>query len=315
MERENCTPVTEFILLGFSDYPELQIFLFLVFLMIYIVTLVGNLGIILLIRLESRLHAPMYFFLSHLSFVDLCYSSSVTPRLLMGIIYEAKEISFFACAAQMYLFVTFVVAESFLLAAMAYDRYVAICNPLLYLGIMSRKLCVQLVAGSYMWGVVCAFVHTHSAFRIAFCGPNAIHHFFCDISPVIALSCSDTQINKILIFIFATFVETSTITIILMSYIFIIICVSGIRTNKGKYKAFSTCASHFTAFTIFHATLLIIYCQPTQRLSGDMDRVASVFYTVVIPMLNPLIYSLRNSEVKDALKRLVGRKFVSRSTS
>lgn len=315
MESGNYTPVTEFILLGFSDHPELKIFLFLVFLVIYMVTLVGNLGIVLLIILELRLHTPMYFFLSHLSLVDLCYSSSITPKMLMGIIYEAKEISFSSCAAQMYLFVTFVVAESFLLAAMAYDRYVAVCNPLLYLVVMSRKLCVQLVAGSYMWGVVCAFIHTHSAFRLIFCGPNAINHFFCDISPVLALSCSDTRINKMLLFIFATFVETSTITIILMSYISIVICISRIQTHKRKCKAFSTCASHFTALTIFHVTVLIIYCQATERLSGNVDRVASVFYTMVIPMLNPLIYSLRNKEVKGAMKRLLDRIFVSQSTS
>ncbi|XP_061468720.1 olfactory receptor 5L1-like [Rhineura floridana] len=301
MERGNYSSVSEFILLGFTDHPELQIILFVAFLMIYVVTLMGNLGIILLIRLESRLHTPMYFFLSHLSFIDICYSSSITPKLLTDIISEAKGISFSACAAQMYVFVTLVVAESFLLAAMAYDRYVAICNPLLYTVTMSRNLCKQLVAGCYMLGTICALVHTCSAFRLVFCASNAIHHFYCDISPVLALSCSDTHINKMLLFIFATFVETSTIITILLSYIFIIISVSRIRSNKGKYKAFSTCASHFTAITIFHATILLIYCQPNASHSLDTDRIASVFYTIVIPMLNPLIYSLRNKEVKDSL--------------
>ncbi|XP_044276700.1 olfactory receptor 5D18-like [Varanus komodoensis] len=308
MERGNQTSVTEFILLGFSDYPDLQIILFLLFLLIYTITFLANLGIILLIRIDSQLHSPMYFFLSHLSLIDICYSSSITPRLLTNIISEAKGISFLACAAQMYLFIAFVVAESFLLAVMAYDRYVAICNPLLYTVVMSRKLCFLLVAGSYMWGVACALVHTHSAFRAIFCGPNAINHFFCDILPVLALSCSDTQISKMLLFVFATFVETSTITVILTSYLLIIICISKIHSNKGKYRAFSTCASHFTAITIFHTTILFMYCQPNASPSEDAGRVASVFYTIVIPMLNPLIYSLRNKEVKGALKRLVGRK-------
>ncbi|XP_066488730.1 olfactory receptor 5D18-like [Tiliqua scincoides] len=306
MERGNYSLVTEFVLLGFTDYPELQNILFVVFLIIYAITLVGNLGIILLIRVNAQLHTPMYFFLSQLSFVDICYSSSITPKLLTDILSEVKVISFSACAAQMYLFVMFVVAESFLLAVMAYDRYVAICNPLLYTVVMSRKLCVQLILGCYLWGILCALVHTCSAFRLFFCGANLVKHFFCDISPVLSLSCSDTHINKLLLFIFATFVETSTLIIILMSYTFIIASVLRIRSNEGKYKTFSTCTSHFTAIIVFHATILFKYCQPNASHSQNTDIIASVFYTMVIPMLNPLIYSLRNREVNVALKRLVG---------
>ncbi|XP_042301646.1 olfactory receptor 5D18-like [Sceloporus undulatus] len=308
MEKGNYTPVTEFILLGFSDHPKLQTILFVVFLVIYVTTLLGNLGIILLIRLESRLHTPMYFFLSHLSFVDICYTSSITPKLLSNIISEAREISFLACAAQMYLFVAFVVAEIFLLAVMAYDRYVAISNPLLYTVVMSKMRCINMIAGCYTWGHFCALVHTNFAFRHDFCGPNTIQHFFCDISPVLDLSCSDTYISKMLLFVLATFVETSTMIIIIISYIFIIVCVSRIQTSEAKYKAISTCTSHFTAFTIFHTTILFIYCQPAASHSGDTHRIASVFYTMVIPMLNPLIYSLRNKEVKSALKRYVNNK-------
>ncbi|KAM6465772.1 olfactory receptor 5L1-like [Liasis olivaceus] len=315
MEKGNYTLVTQFILLGFSDHPEsLQVILFLMFLMIYLVTLVGNLGIILLIKVESRLHTPMYFFLSHLSLIDICYSSSITPKLLIGTASAVKGISLFACALQMYLFIMFVVAESFLLAAMAYDRYVAICNPLLYTVIMSRNVCIFLVLSSYLWGIICALIHTISAFRLPFCG-NTIHHFFCDVAPVLTLSCSDIQLNKMLLFIFATLVESSTIIIILMSYILIITCVSRIHSSKGKYKAFSTCASHFTAISVFHVTILLIYCQPNASRGRDSNRIASVFYTVVIPMLNPLIYSLRNKEVKGAFQRLVGRKVFSPSTS
>ncbi|XP_048339662.1 olfactory receptor 5D18-like isoform X2 [Sphaerodactylus townsendi] len=307
MKEKNHTSVTMFILLGFTENPELHIILFLVFLLIYLVTLIGNIGIIILIRVESHLHCPMYFFLSHLSFVDICYSSSITPRFLIDSVSTMKEISLAECAVQMYLFVMFVVTESFILAVMAYDRYVAICNPLLYTAVMSRKLCIQLVAGSYIGGIVCALVHTCSAFRLDFCGPNAINHFFCDISPVLDLSCSDNHTNKVLLFIFATFVETSTIIIILMSYLFIITSVLKIQSNKGKYKAFSTCASHFTAISIFHATILFMYCQPNGTHSLDTDKIASIFYTMVIPMLNPIIYSLRNKEVKGAFRRLVDK--------
>ncbi|XP_063145132.1 olfactory receptor 5L1-like [Candoia aspera] len=315
MEKGNDTLVTQFILLGFSDYPEsLQVILFLMFLVIYIMTLVGNFGIILLIKVDSRLHTPMYFFLSHLSLIDICYSSSITPKLLIGTASVVNGISFFSCAVQMYLFIMLVVAESFLLAAMAYDRYVAICNPLLYTVIVSRNVCIFLVLSSYLWGIICALIHTISAFRLPFCG-NSIHHFFCDVVPVLTLSCSDIQLNKMLLFIFATFVESSTIIIILMSYILIITCVSRIHSSKGRYKAFSTCASHFTAISVFHVTILLIYCRLNASRGRDSNRIASVFYTVVIPMLNPLIYSLRNKEVKGAFQRLVGRKVFSPSTS
>ncbi|KAK9410335.1 olfactory receptor [Crotalus adamanteus] len=311
MEKENYTLVTQFFLLGFSDHPEdLQVILFLIFLVIYIMTVVGNLGIILLIKVESHLHTPMYFFLSHLSFIDICYSSSITPKLLMGTASAIKSISLFACAVQMYLFIMFVVTESFLLTAMAYDRYVAICNPLLYTVIMSRNVCIFLVLSSYLWGIICALVHTISAFRLTFCG-NVINHFFCDVVPVLILSCSDTQLNKTLLFIFATFVESSTIIIILMSYILIIVCVSRIHSSKGKYKAFSTCASHFTAISVFHVTILLIYCQPNVSHGKNSNRITSVFYTMVIPMLNPLIYSLRNKEVKGAFQKLVRKKHFS----
>ncbi|XP_058053120.1 olfactory receptor 5D18-like [Ahaetulla prasina] len=313
MEKRNYTLVTQFILLGFSDYPEdLQAILFLIFLVIYIKTVVGNLGIFLLIKVDSRLHTPIYFFLSHLSLINICYSSSITPKVLMDTASAVKSICFFACAVQMYLFIMFVVAESFVLAAMAYDRYVAICNPLLYTVIMSRNVCIFLVLSSYLWGIICALVHTISAFRLPFCG-NIINHFFCDVVPVLTLSCSDTQLNKMLLFIFATFVESSTITIILTSYILIIVCVSKINSSKGKCKAFSTCASHFTAISVFHVTILLIYCQPNAIHGRYSNRITSVFYTMVIPMLNPLIYSLRNKEVKGAFQRLVKRKVFSPS--
>uniref|UniRef100_A0A8C4PBB7 G-protein coupled receptors family 1 profile domain-containing protein n=1 Tax=Dromaius novaehollandiae TaxID=8790 RepID=A0A8C4PBB7_DRONO len=276
--------MTEFILLGLTDHPTLQVPLFVVFLVVYIATLMGNLGMIFLVRAEARLHTPMYFFLSHLSLVDICYSSSIVPKMLVNFWSETKAISFSRCAAQMSLFLSFVVTESFLLAVMAYDHYVAICNPLLYRLVMSRKLCICLVAGSYVCGIICSLIHTYSAFQLSF---------------LLALACSDTHVSEVLLVTFATFVETSMIIIILISYTVVILAVLRIRSKEGKYKAFSTCASHLMVISLFHGTILFMYCRPSHPYSMDTDKIASVFYTVVIPMLNPLIYSLRNTEVKD----------------
>ncbi|XP_062432144.1 olfactory receptor 5AR1-like [Rhea pennata] len=303
MDRQNHTIVTEFILLGLTDHPTLQVPLFIIFLVVYIATLMGNIGMILLVISDAHLHTPMYFFLSHLSLVDICYSSSIVPKMLANFLSETKVISLSSCAVQMSLFLNFVVTESFLLAVMAYDRYVAICNPLLYMLIMSRKLCICLVAASYLCGIVCSLIHTYSAFQLSFCGPDTINHFFCDVSPVLALACSDTYINEVLLVTFATFVEASTIIIILTSYTVVILAVLRIRSKEGKYKALSTCASHLMVITLFHGTVLFMYCQPNHPYSMDTDKITSVFYTVVIPMLNPLIYSLRNTEVRDSLGR------------
>ncbi|KAM6158027.1 olfactory receptor 5D18 [Rhynchocyon petersi] len=297
-----------FTLLGFSDYPELQVPLFLVFLAIYSVTVVGNLGMIIIIKTNSRLHTPMYFFLSHLSFVDFCYSSSVVPKMLVNLIVEDRTISFSGCAVQFFFFCTFVVTESLLLAVMAYDRFVAICNPLLYTVAMSQRLCAMLVTGSYAWGVACSLLLTCSALKLCFHGFNTINHFFCEFSSLLSLSCSDTYINQLLLFIFATFNEVSTLFIILTSYVFIVVTILKMRSASGQRKAFSTCASHLTAITIFHGTILFLYCVPNSKNSRHTVKVASVFYTVVIPMLNPLIYSLRNKDVKSTVRKIMDTK-------
>ncbi|KAM6158036.1 olfactory receptor 5D18-like [Rhynchocyon petersi] len=297
-----------FTLLGFSDYPELQVPLFLVFLAIYSVTVVGNLGMIVIIKMNSRLHTPMYFFLSHLSFVDFCYSSSIVPRMLVNLIVEDRTISFSGCAVQFFFFCTFVVTESLLLAVMAYDRFVAICNPLLYTVAMSQRLCAMLVTGSYAWGVACSLTFTCSALRLSFHDFNTIDHFFCEFSSLLSLSCSDTYVNQLLLFIFATFNVVSTLLIILTSYVFIVVTILKMRSASGRRKAFSTCASHLTAITIFHGTILFLYCVPNSKNSRHTVKVASVFYTVVIPMLNPLIYSLRNKDVKNTISKMLGTK-------
>ncbi|XP_007954860.1 olfactory receptor 5D18 [Orycteropus afer afer] len=308
--ERNKSGVT-FTLLGFSDYPELQVPLFLVFLATYSVTVVGNLGMIVIIKINPTLHIPMYFFLSHLSFVDFCYSSIVAPNMLMNLVVEDRTISFLGCVVQFFFFCTFVVTESFLLAVMAYDRFVAICNPLLYTVAMSQRLCAMLVVGSYAWGVACSLILTCSTLKLSFCGFNTIHHFFCEFSSLLSLSCSDTYLNQLLLFIFATFNEVTTLLIILTSYVFIVVTILKMHSASGRRKAFSTCASHLTAIAIFHGTILFLYCVPNSKNSRHTIKVASVFYTVVIPMLNPLIYSLRNKDVKNTVSKILGPKVIS----
>ncbi|EAW73684.1 olfactory receptor family 5 subfamily L member 1 [Homo sapiens] len=311
MGKENCTTVAEFILLGLSDVPELRVCLFLLFLLIYGVTLLANLGMIALIQVSSRLHTPMYFFLSHLSSVDFCYSSIIVPKMLANIFNKDKAISFLGCMVQFYLFCTCVVTEVFLLAVMAYDRFVAICNPLLYTVTMSWKVRVELASCCYFCGTVCSLIHLCLALRIPFYRSNVINHFFCDLPPVLSLACSDITVNETLLFLVATLNESVTIMIILTSYLLILTTILKMGSAEGRHKAFSTCASHLTAITVFHGTVLSIYCRPSSGNSGDADKVATVFYTVVIPMLNSVIYSLRNKDVKEALRKVMGSKIHS----
>ncbi|XP_004717912.1 olfactory receptor 1038 [Echinops telfairi] len=307
MAAANITYVTEFILKGITDRPELQAPCFVIFLIIYLVTVLGNIGLIILIRIDTRLHTPMYYFLSHLAFVDLCYSSAITPKMMVNFVVERNTIPFHACAAQLGCFLTFMITECFLLASMAYDRYVAICSPLHYSVLMSKRVCIQLVAVPYIYSFLVALFHTIITFRLIYCGPNVINHFYCDDLPLLALSCSDTHVKEILIFAFAGFDMICSSSIVLISYIFIIAAILRIRSNQGRRKVMSTCGSHMMAVTIFYGTLIFMYLQPKSNHSLDTDKMASVFYTVVIPMLNPLIYSLRNKEVKEASKKALGK--------
>ncbi|OXB69837.1 UNVERIFIED_CONTAM: hypothetical protein H355_004911 [Colinus virginianus] len=308
MAKGNHTLITEFVLLGFSEKRGTQAVLFVTFLLIYVITLLGNAGMITLIRLDSRLHTPMYFFLSSLSFLDICYSSSITPRVLSDLPASRKVISHSACLAQFYFYAVFATTECYLLAAMAYDRYVAICSPLLYVFSMSSRVCALLVAGSYLLGVVNATIHTGFALRLSFCGPNVINHFYCDGPPLYAISCTDPTTNEIVMFLVVGFNMLVTSVTILTSYTYILLAVLRMRTAAGKHKAFSTCASHLAAVTLFYVSAASMYSRPSSRHSKDLDKVASVFYTMVTPMLNPLIYSLRNKEVKDALAKVMERK-------
>ncbi|XP_076700677.2 olfactory receptor 5AK2-like [Callospermophilus lateralis] len=308
MTQGNSTEVTEFYLLGFGAQHEFQIIFFIVFLMIYVTSMVGNTGMILLIRTDARLQTPMYFFLQHLVLVDICYTTAITPKMLQNFIAENKSISFSGCLIQLLVYATFATSDCYLLAAMAVDRYVAICKPLHYSIIMSQTVCIQMVAGSYLMGSVNASVHTGFTFSLSFCKFN-INHFFCDIPPIITLSCSNNDMNFMLILIFVGFNLTFTVLVIIFSYIYILTTILKMSSAAGRKKTFSTCASHLTAVTIFYGTLAYMYLQPHSENAQENMKVASVFYGIVIPMLNPLIYSLRNKEVKEALKVVAKKLF------
>ncbi|XP_054827170.1 olfactory receptor 1052-like [Eublepharis macularius] len=304
MAVKNYTMVTEFILLGLTDQLDLQVPLFVLFLVIYVLTLAGNMGMIILIRISPQLHTPMYFFLSNLSVVDLCYSSIFAPRLLMNLA-QYKTISYAGCITQHCLFVVFVTTEGFLLAAMAYDRYVAICNPLLYTAVMTKSVCIHLVSGSYLGGLLNSLTQTSGLLTLSFCVPSIINHFFCDTPAMLQVACSDTHINELLLVIFSGVIALSTLLIIIISYLCILTTIIKIRSSESRYKAFSTCASHLTAVTLFYGPVSLSHLQPSSMYSQEQEKVSAVFYTLVVPMLNPLIYSLRNKEVKDALKKAI----------
>ncbi|XP_032751815.1 olfactory receptor 502-like [Rattus rattus] len=308
VENGNHTAVTEFILLGLTDDPVLRVILFTIILCIYLVTVSGNLSTILLIRVSSQLHHPMYFFLSHLASADIGYSSSVTPNMLLNFLVEKNTISYLGCGIQLGSGAFFGGVECFVLAAMAYDRFVAICNPLLYPTKMSTQVCVQLLVVAYISGFLNASSFSLSFFSFFFCGPNKINHFFCDFTPLVELSCSDDSVSIILATITVGIIILITVIVIAVSYIYILITILKMHSTEGCQKAFSTCTSHLTAVTLFYGTITFIYVTPKSNYSTDQNKVLSVFYMVVIPMLNPLIYSLRSNEIKGALKRQLGRK-------
>nr|XP_008541528.1 PREDICTED: olfactory receptor-like protein OLF2 [Equus przewalskii] len=308
MDGENCSSLNEFLLLGISDNPGMKVTLFTTFLIVYLTILVANLGMIILIRIDSQLHTPMYFFLSHLSFSDLCYSTAIGPRMLVGFIAKNKSISFYGCALQWLIFCTFVDSECLLLVVMAFDRYKAISNPLLYTVNMSSRVCSLLMVVVYMTGIMDALINTILTFRLCFCGSNEINHFFCDIPPLLLLSCSDTQVNELVIFTIFGLIELVTLSGLFVSYCYIILAVIKIHSAEGRFKAFSTCTSHISVVAIFQGALLFTYFRPSSSYSLDQDKMTSLFYSLVCPMLNPLIYSLRNKDVKDALKKLKNKK-------
>ncbi|XP_066216569.1 olfactory receptor 5AS1-like [Saccopteryx leptura] len=313
MLGSNYTMPTEFLLVGFTDYLPLRITLFLVFLIVYALTVVGNMCLITLVNVNSSLQTPMYYFLSNLSFLDISYSTAITPKMLVNFLSSRKSISLSGCAVQMFFFGCFADAECLILAAMAYDRYAAICNPLLYATLMSRRICIGFIALAYFSGSVTSVVHVYLTFKLPFCGSNIVNHFFCDIPPLLALSCADTHINELLLFALCGFIQISTFVVIFISYFCILITVLSIKSSGGRSKTFSTCASHLVAVTLFYGTLLFMYLRPTTSYSLNTDKVVAVFYTVVFPMFNPIIYSFRNKDVKSALKSVFKRNWIFKS--
>ncbi|XP_040464462.1 olfactory receptor 5AS1-like [Falco naumanni] len=311
MPEENRTALTEFVLLGFTDRLEVEIPLFGLFLLIYAITLVGNVGLVMLVQLNASLHTPMYYFLSNLSFLDLSCSSAIAPKMLVNLLAQQKTVSLVGCATQMFLFAAFTDAECLILAVMAYDRYMAICHPLLYTVAMSRRVCTSMVAGAYLSGGLTSLVHTSFTFTLSFCGSNVINHFFCDIPPLLEISCSNTHLNEVLLFTLCGFIQTSSFLTIAISYACILSTILRIHVAASRHKAFYTCASHLMSIGLFYGSLLFTYLRPSSSYTLDTDKVVSAFYTVVFPMLNPLIYSLRNKEVKDALRRTAERRVFS----
>ncbi|XP_075403758.1 olfactory receptor 8H1-like [Tenrec ecaudatus] len=305
MGRRNNTNVPDFILEGLTDSEEVRLVLFHLFLLIYMVTVLGNAGMILIICLDLQLHTPMYFFLSHLSFIDLSYSSVITPKTLENLIASTKHISFGGCLTQMYFFVFLGVSECLLLSSMAYDRYVAICKPLQYPVIMSPSLCYSLIITTYLIGFSESLVNVLFMNTLHFCDSNVVHHFFCDTTPILALSCTDTQDTETMIFILCGSTLVASLITVSASYASILSTILKINSTSGKQRAFSTCASHLLGVTIFYGTMVFTYLKPRSSYSLGKEQVASVFYTIVIPMLNPLIYSLRNREVKNAVIRFL----------
>uniref|UniRef100_A0A4W2CJX4 G-protein coupled receptors family 1 profile domain-containing protein n=1 Tax=Bos indicus x Bos taurus TaxID=30522 RepID=A0A4W2CJX4_BOBOX len=304
MGRRNITQVSDFILMGLTDSKEIRPPLFGLFLIIYVISVVGNLGMVILTKVDPRLQTPMYFFLRHLALTDLGYSTAVGPKMLVNFVVDQNKISYYLCATQMGFFIMFITNELFLLATMSYDRYVAICNPLLYTVIMSQRVCKVLVAIPYVYSTFMSLLITIKLFNSFFCGYNVISHFYCDCLPLISLVCSNTQEIELIILIFTGVNVILSLPIILMSYLLILVAILRMNSAEGRHKAFSTCGSHLTVVTVFFAALIFMYAQPESRHSFDTDKMASIFYTLVIPMLNPLIYSLRNKDVKYALQNM-----------
>ncbi|XP_004585590.2 olfactory receptor 8K5-like [Ochotona princeps] len=304
MGQHNVTVLTEFVLTGVTRKPELQLLVFWVLLMIYTFTVLGNLGMIILTKLDAHLHTPMYFFIRHLAFIDLGDSTVIYPKMLINFIMNNNTISFNGCATQMAFFITFIISELFILSAMAYDRYVAICNPLLYNVVMSPRLCHLLVGVPYLYSIFQALMITIKIFTLSFCGSNVISHFYCDDVPVLLLLCSNAREIELLIILLSAFNLISSLLVVLLSYTLILLAICRMRSAEGRRKAFSTCGSHLTVVVVFYGTLLFMYVQPKSTHSFETDKMASVFYTLVIPMLNPLIYSLRNKEVENAFHRI-----------
>ncbi|KAM6172254.1 olfactory receptor 2D2 [Erethizon dorsatum] len=307
MRQTNQTQVAEFLLLGLSDDPNTQQLLFILFLGVYLVTVLGNLLLVSLVQVDSQLHTPMYFFLCNLSLADLCFSTNIVPQALIHLLSRKKIISFTRCAAQLFLFLIFGCTQCVLLAVMSYDRYAAICNPLHYPSIMTRRVCIQLAAGSWTSGILVSVVDTTFTLRLPYRGSNNIAHFFCEAPALLILASTDTRTSEMAIFLMGVLILLIPIFLILVSYGYIIVTVVKMKSAAGRLKAFSTCGSHLIVVILFYGSAIITYMTP--KSSKQREKLVSVFYAVVTPMLNPLIYSLRNRDVKGALRKVATRNF------
>ncbi|XP_055968672.1 olfactory receptor 7A10-like [Sorex fumeus] len=305
MEQKNNSQALEFILREFSAEPEMQLLLFVIFLFMYLTTVLGNLLIILAVISNPHLHTPMYFFLSNLSFVDICFTSTTVPKVLVNIQTHNKAITYLGCIAQMYFFVDFTTLDALLLTAMAYDRFVAICHPLHYVTTMNPRLCVQMVLGSWTLSNLASLLHSLMMLRLSFCTDLEIPNFFCDLKQLLQLACSDNLYNNVAMYFASLLLGGSSLLGILYSYSKIFSSVRRIASAQGRYKAFSTCASHLSVVSLFYCTCFSIYLSSATTHSSHSNAIASVMYTVVTPMLNPFIYSLRNKDIKRALGALL----------
>ncbi|XP_027393911.1 olfactory receptor 12-like [Bos indicus x Bos taurus] len=297
-------PLQEFVLDGFEGGLQTQALLFALFLALYMVAILGNLTMIVVITVDARLHSPMYFFLKNLSFLDLCYSSVIYPKALANFLSSSKVITFAGCATQFFFFSLLATSETLLLAVMAYDHFVAICSPLCYPISMCPSVCARLVLGSYCGGCLNSILQTSFTFSLPFCSSNHIDLFFCDVPPMIEVACAETTLNELVLFGICGLIIVGTTFVVLTSYGYITVTILRMRSGGGRHKLFSTCGSHMTAVSLFYGTVFVMYAQPGAVESMEQGKVVSVFYTLVIPMLNPLVYSLRNKDVKDALRRL-----------
>ncbi|XP_012788915.2 olfactory receptor 10R2-like [Sorex araneus] len=314
LSTANSSEVTEFLLLGFSSLGDVQLVLFVIFLCLYLIILSGNVTIISVIHLDRSLHTPMYFFLSVLSTSEIFYTIVILPKMLINLLSVLRTLSFASCAIQMFFFLGFAVTNCLLLGVMGYDRYTAICHPLRYPILMSWRICGQLAATCILSGFLISLMGTTLVFTLPFCGPNKVNHYFCDISPVIRLACAETYINELVIFICGVFVLVVPLTFICISYGFIVRTILRIPSTEGKRKAFSTCASHLIVVIIHYGCASSVYLRPSAKHSSGKDRLVTVTYTVVTPLLNPMVYSLRNKDVQMAIRKVIGKAGVSLKT-
>nr|XP_028595175.1 olfactory receptor 5V1-like [Podarcis muralis] len=301
MQKDNTTEAKDFYFTELSDLPEVRITLFVVILLTYLITLAGNGAILTAIATDSHLQTPMYFFISSLSFLDVLCPTVTVPKMLQVFMSEDKTISFVGCVLQLFFLIYAVGTEIFLLSVMAYDRYVAICSPLHYTNIMTKRLCVQLTAGTWLTGFINSMIHTSLTFTLSFCEPYKINQYYCDIPPLMAASCSSTYLPELVLLLVAGILGGGAFLVTLISYVYIISTILRMRSAEGRRKAFSTCGSHLTVVFLFYGTTIATYVRPTSSYSPKQDRIVSMLYGIVTPMLNPMIYSLRNKDVKRAL--------------